>query len=276
MIRKIFGAHDLSRQPLIGLVPLWDEERQSLWMLPGYAEGISRAGGTPFVLPLTNDESQLEQLALLVDGLVFTGGQDVSPTMYGAARNPLCGLPCPMRDTMESALFRLVVERLDKPALGICRGLQFFNVYLGGDLHQDLAAELNAEKPLNHQQKPPYDRPGHSIQISEGSPLQELLGLSELAVNSSHHQGIRNLAPDLEVMAQSPDGLVEAVCLPDRSFAWAVQWHPELCLKERHSQLLFSSLVDAARRLKASKVSSGRSIIRNRSLMNTGEIFRGC
>ena len=85
------------KQPLIGIVPLVDEARESYWMLPGYMQGVEQAGGVPVMLPLTDDAAALRQLADTCDGFLLTGGQDVFPALYGAAPTPQCGQTCPAR-----------------------------------------------------------------------------------------------------------------------------------------------------------------------------------
>ena len=132
----------------------------------------------------------------------------------------------------------------DKPVLGICRGIQFLNVHLGGTLYQDLPAEHPSA--ANHHQTPPYDAPVHSVTLTAGSPLWALLGKDTLAVNSLHHQAIKTLAPGLAAMAVSEDGLTEAVCLPDKRFVWAVQWHPEFSFRvNEDSRKIFKAFVGA-------------------------------
>jgi putative glutamine amidotransferase len=145
---------------------------------------------------------------------------------------------------MERALFSIAVLERNKPALGICRGIQIFNVLLGGTLHQDLPAGL-PRSGLTHRQRPPYDRPAHRVGIEPGSPLHELLALDSLAVNSSHHQGIAGLSPELGPMARAEDGLVEAVYMKGRAFVWAVQWHPEMALEEEAGKKIFRAFVEA-------------------------------
>jgi putative glutamine amidotransferase len=233
-------------KPLIGISPLWDEERDSLWMLPGYMEGITQAGGIPLVLPLTTDAETLERLSRLCAGFLFTGGQDIAPARYGAEVSPLCGRTCEKRDAMEAALFSLAVMEQNKPALGICRGIQFFNVQLGGTLYQDIPTEL-PHSSLCHQQRPPYTQPAHQVRIHPGSPLHRLVGTELLSVNSSHHQGIARLAPDLTPMAEAEDGLVEAVYMQSKAFVWAVQWHPEMSLSGESSGKIFAAFLRACR-----------------------------
>jgi putative glutamine amidotransferase len=234
------------KRPVIGVTPLWDEKEEMLGMRPGYWEGIMRAGGLPFILPLTNDEETLDRLAGVCAGFLFSGGQDVGPGLYGADVSPFCGPVCQERDAMEKALFSIAVLKQNKPAFGICRGIQLFNTLLGGTLYQDLPAQL-PESPLTHQQEPPYDKPVHRVHIEPGSPLHEILGLDSLAVNSCHHQGIAELSPRLIPMAWAEDGLVEAVYMKDKPFVRAVQWHPEKALADENSGKLFDAFVDICR-----------------------------
>lgn len=210
--------------PLIGITPLVDIERESYWMLPGYMQAVSAAGGTPVMLPLTDDAGTLEQLTDLCDGMLFSGGHDVSPALYGARPIPQCGTVSSERDAMESKLLQLALER-DKPVLGVCRGLQFMNAALGGTLYQDLPTERPGA--IDHDMQPPYDRPQHRVSVIDGTPLHALLGADALGVNSRHHQAINRLASALQPMAISEDGLVEAAWMPGKRFVWGVQWHPE-------------------------------------------------
>jgi putative glutamine amidotransferase len=196
------------------------------------------------MLPLTADEAALRRITGLCAGFLFTGGQDVHPGLYGADISPLCGEICETRDAMEKALFSLAVLEQNKPALGICRGIQIFNVLLGGTLYQDIPSQL-PESALVHRQKPPCDRPCHQVSIEPEGPLHDLLGLDSLAVNSSHHQGIAGLSPKLTPMARAEDGLVEAVYMKNKAFVWAVQWHPEMLVPEESSGKIFGAFVRA-------------------------------
>ena len=228
-------------KPLIGLMPLWDDEKESLWMLPGYMDGIATADGIPFMLPLTDSEEDIKQLVGICNGFLFTGGHDVSPELY--AEKPIGNLVscCRKRDIMENIVLRIAIEK-DKPILGICRGIQFINAALGGTLYQDLPTQHPTE--IEHHQKPPYDQPVHKVDIVPGSPLYSLIGESRIAVNSYHHQAIKQLAPSLVAMAYSEDGLVEAVHKRDQSFMWAVQWHPEfMWMTDVNSRKIFKAFI---------------------------------
>lgn len=195
-------------KPVIGLVPLVDQEKDSLWMLPGYMEGIMEAGGIPIILPLTSDADVITQLLGTIQGLLLTGGHDVDPGLYGEERLPECGASCKERDEMETELRKQALEK-NMPILGICRGIQFLNVYLGGTLYQDLVKQRPSN--VEHHQKPPYDIPIHDIDILEDGSLFQLLNTKKLSVNSYHHHAIKRKADALKTMAVSEDGIVEAV-----------------------------------------------------------------
>lgn len=231
------------KKAVIGVTPLWDRDRDSCWMLPGHLEGLELASDLPITLPLTEDAGGISQLVSLCDGFLFTGGQDVSPELYGEKSRAACGEICENRDAFEQRLFAQALEQ-DKPMLGICRGIQFFNACLGGTLYQDLPTEYPSE--VAHVMRPPYDQTVHSVALLPGTPLSALLGMAELGVNSYHHQAIKILAPGLGEMARSEDGLVEAVYMPDKSFVWAVQWHPEFSFRtDENSRKIFSAFVAA-------------------------------
>ena len=232
------------RKPIIGVTPLWDSGRDSYWMLPGYMHGLETAGAIPIMLPLSTDSSALAQLTRLCDGFLFTGGQDVSPQLYGQSQSPACGEVCCELDSFEKELLMLALDA-DKPVLGICRGIQFINACLGGTLYQDLPTEHRSG--TEHHMSPPYDRTVHTVRIAPKTPLASLLHKSEIGVNSYHHQAVKTLAPALSEMARSEDDIVEAVYLPDRKFVWAVQWHPELSFRsDENSRKIFSAFVRAA------------------------------
>lgn len=222
-------------------MPLWDNEKDSIWMLPGYMDGISRAGGIPVIFPLTADEQDLGRLMDICDGFLFTGGHDVSPDIYG--EKPLEGFVdiCEKRDEMETVVLKYAIEA-DKPILGICRGIQFINAFLGGSLYQDIPVQYPSG--VTHHQMPPYDRPAHKVTVIKDSPLYHSLKTDKLSVNSYHHQAVKEMAPGLVTMAVSPDGIVEALYKPDQHFLWAVQWHPEFSFRsDDYSQKIFNAFV---------------------------------
>ncbi len=233
-------------KPIIGVTPLWDEEREILWMLPDYLGAIQAAGGIPVILPLKMKKSEIGRICGSVDGILFTGGQDVAPALYHAKRSSECGPVCKLRDDMEAPLMLEALEK-DRPVLAICRGHQLLNVVLNGSLYQDLKTEFPIAQ--NHRMEKPYNRPAHSVTLVQGGPLAALYGRDRLEVNSCHHQAVRCAAPDLEVMAWAEDGVDEACWCPNRRFVWSVQWHPERLFREEPDQLqIFREFVRACRK----------------------------
>ncbi len=218
----------MNRPPIIGVTPLWDSERKSLWMLPDYLDGIKAAGGVPVVLPIDISEEDADRIIEACDGFLFTGGQDVAS--------------CPERDNPETLLLSKALQA-DKAILGICRGLQFINVFLGGTLWQDLPSEHPSE--IVHRQAKPYGIPTHKVTLS--GELKALLDKDILEVNTLHHQAIKDLANGLTPMAVAPDGIIEAVRMTGKRFVWAVQWHPEyMFTTDKNSMKIFKYFVNFA------------------------------
>lgn len=215
-------------KPVIGLTPLYDDGRDSYWMLPGYMKALEEQGAIVMMLPLTADRDELDFFLESCDGFILTGGHDVSPKLYGQEPVAECAQPCDLRDEMDAYVLTQAVQR-DKAVLGICRGHQLMNAVLGGTLYQDIPTQLPSQ--VNHRMQPPYDGCAHMVALQEGTPLAELLGAAECPVNSCHHQAIRDLAPGLEAMAVAADGIVEAVYMPEKRFVWGVQWHPEFAYR---------------------------------------------
>ena len=230
-------------KPTVGVLPLWDEAKDSIWMLPGYMDGILAADAIPFILPFSTDENDIEKMISTCNGFLFTGGPDVSPSVYGEEAIDGLNDICEKRDELEIALLKAALE-YDKPILGICRGIQMINAVLGGTLYQDLPTQHPSE--INHRQQPPYDVPSHKVSVLKDSPLYEYIRTETADVNSSHHQAIKTLSAELTAMAFSPDGLTEAVYRPQSRFLWAVQWHPErLFRKSGDHEKIFRAFVDA-------------------------------
>ena len=216
----------MSKSPIIGVTPLWDAERKSVWMLPDYLDGIKAAGGVPVVLPIEVSDDDADRIVEACDGFLFTGGQDVAPELYGTKDTTGTIVPSPERDKLETLLLTKALQA-DKPILGICRGLQFINAFLGGTLWQDLPSQHPSD--IVHRQGKPYSNPTHKVSLS--GDLQTLLGKDTLEVNTLHHQAIKDLGKDLISIAESPDGLIEAVKMVGKRFVCAVQWHPEYMFK---------------------------------------------
>lgn len=230
-------------RPVIGIIPLYDDEKESYWMLPGYMKVIEECGGLPIMLPFTDNTEELLDAYQLCYGILFTGGHDVNPRIYGEEQSEKCGKICPTRDTMESILLDQCLED-NKPFLGICRGIQFINAYLGGTLFQDLPTEY--ESNVEHHMIAPYDRQIHEVEVIAGTKLAKIIGAGTHGVNSYHHQAIKEISDELIIMAKSSDGLIEAVEVRDKKFAIGVQWHPEFSYEKSEDSIkIIKAFVDA-------------------------------
>ena len=159
-------------KPLIGIAPLFDDERNSIWMLPDYMNAIRHAGGVPVILPLEGTSEDICAAASVCSGFVLTGGQDVDPKIYGETPLPQCGTPNETRDQTDYLILCYAMEH-NLPLLGICRGIQLINAGLGGTLWQDLPSQTGTK--IMHSQPPPRDIPVHDVRIIPGTPLHELL-----------------------------------------------------------------------------------------------------
>lgn len=215
-------------RPVIGICPLYDEKRESYWMLPGYMKMLEAQGAIPMMLPLTTEPGELDYFLESCDGFILTGGHDVSPAVYEQETTDLCGYLVPERDAMDAYILKGAIVR-DKAVLGICRGHQLMNAALGGTLYQDVVTQFGHR--VNHRMQPPYDGVEHLVDLIPGTPLALVQGTAAMGVNSCHHQAIRDLAPGLKAQAVAADGIVEAVYMPDKRFVWGVQWHPEFAWK---------------------------------------------
>ena len=180
-------------------------------------------------------------------GIVLCGGIDVDPARYGEAVLPDAGVEIDAaRDALEWDL--LAAARLGRiPVWGICRGVQMINVFLGGSLYQDLPLERPGSTA--HANDQPHDALAHALRLTAPTRLGDLLGGEAPQVNSRHHQGIKGLAPGLIIAAEAPDGLIEAVSLPEGPDSWwlrAVQWHPENLVAMAEQRALWVDFVRAA------------------------------
>lgn len=212
------------RRPLIGLTPSIGEGGQ-IQMKRAYLDSVYAAGGYPVVLPPYACDFRG------FDGFIFTGGVDIHPKYYGEEVLPECGEIDAVRDEFEQKLFDKVGAR---PILGICRGMQVINVFMGGTLHQHIPSHSQAEA---------RDVATHAVTLE--NPLRARLGAEKICVNSFHHQAIKALAPELSAVAHAADGTVEAVYAPGARFLWAVQWHPEDGDFGSSSERIFYELIRA-------------------------------
>lgn len=243
-----------SQRPRIGVVPDVDLVRNrgvDFRRYSLYAELCDRvheSGGLPLVLPYAPDDEILDLQLEGLEGLLLIGGDfDVDPRRYGEEPHPQLGTLKPERTDLELKLCQRALAG-GLPLLGICGGMQVLNVARGGTLWQ----HLPAQRPTDLVHVQPHNRkvPAHGVEIVAGSLLARVCGEAALSVNTTHHQGIRDLGRGLVASAVASDGLVEAIEDPSQPFCLAVQWHPETLdqVDDAHRHRgIFAGLVDAAR-----------------------------
>ncbi|CAN5821133.1 gamma-glutamyl-gamma-aminobutyrate hydrolase family protein [soil metagenome] len=189
-----------------------------------YVDAIETACGASLLLTPAHSPTSLECLIGLADGLLLTGGEDVSPEHYGEDPHPRLGITNPLRDAMEMHALQQALQH-ELPVLAVCRGMQLLNVCFGGSLYQDLPSQRPGE--IVHEQQAPVGRRWHSAEVELESRLARIFGSTELFINSFHHQGLKRVGSGLRPLARAEDGLIEAVEAVDYPWVFGVQWHPE-------------------------------------------------
>lgn len=195
-----------------------------------YVRAVQHVGGTPVVIPPTATEVDWAVLLAHLDGLLLSGGGDIDPRLYGEEIEPWMGQVDAERDFSELGLTRAWLA-LERPLLAICRGHQVLNVALGGTLYQDIAAHIPNALDHAYVATQPMETIAHSVALDPGSRLAATLGDTTFDVNSSHHQALKAVGDRLVVTGHAPDGVIEAVEIPELPFCIGVQWHPEAMVK---------------------------------------------
>ncbi|MBV8527892.1 MAG: gamma-glutamyl-gamma-aminobutyrate hydrolase family protein [Candidatus Dormibacteraeota bacterium] len=229
----------------IALRPDLASSPRRLYQKRVYFDAIEAAGGAVMPIPLTADEDRTHALYERCDAVCLAGGFDVAPERYGEHAQEGFGVEsAPELDAVELSLTRWAVGD-GVPVLGICRGAQVLNVALGGTLWQDIAGQVDGALQHNAAE---HTVLVHPVELAPGSRLRDIVGARTIEVNSVHHQAIRDVAPSLRVTAHAPDGIVEAVELPDHLFAIGVQSHPEeLTAQHPWASRLFEEFIAGAR-----------------------------
>ena len=200
-----------------------------------FISAVERAGGIPFIIPYTGNSALRKTYLDLVDGLIFTGGTDPMPSLYGEDSRKELGTTVPERDLQELDLARLAYDQEGLPILGICRGIQVFNIPRGGSLFQNIPSQYESEIARSNESIPKFYG-SHQVCVEEGSILEGIVGGRELWVNSFHHQAVKKVGKGLKVVARSRDGLVEALEGEERQDLLFVQWHPEMMAEKDDAQ----------------------------------------
>ncbi|HAT53774.1 MAG TPA: gamma-glutamyl-gamma-aminobutyrate hydrolase [Lactobacillus sp.] len=205
-----------------------------------YVSSLVDAGALPFLIPIATPQAAAEYVDH-VDAILLTGGQDVSPRLYGEDPLPQNGLNDWTRDRFEQGLIQAAIAK-HKPIMGICRGIQILNAVLGGTNYQDIPTQV--PNAIGHNQFPTaWEAPVHQIKTTSGSLLQQIYGTAEW-VNSFHHQSVHHVAPGFTVTATAADGVIEAMEDQKRQII-AVQFHPEMmAATDTHAAQLFKAFVE--------------------------------
>ena len=246
------------KAPVIGISGNYREGDCTL--AQGYYMSVLEVGGTPVVIPSYDDEKALVSLLDTLDGLVLSGGADIDPDYLG--EEPLdCISVNPRRDAQELMLVRLAVER-QIPVLGICRGIQMLTAALGGKLYQDIKTQ-HGRPCIEHSQTIARGLPSHDVKIEKDSLLYSLMGTESLAVNSFHHQAVKEVPQGFRVTATAPDGIIEAMESTAFRPILGVQWHPECFILEgdRTMMPIFKWLTEQATLFKRAKELHSKAII---------------
>lgn len=218
-----------------------------------YTDAVIAAGGLPVILPATTAPKMIAEAVRRCDGVLMTGGDDIDPKLYAPDLPAALAKTSSGHDAARDLWEKLLIDevfRQRKPMLGICRGHQMLNVALGGTLVVDIPSQV--PNALNHNQMARKMEPVHDVSVTAGSLLAKIAGTRTFGVNSTHHQAVGRLAEPLRVVAQSEDGVIEALELKDpgqSAFLLTVQFHPERLLDRGRLFLrLFKSLVRASAR----------------------------
>ncbi|PSB35548.1 gamma-glutamyl-gamma-aminobutyrate hydrolase family protein [Stenomitos frigidus] len=227
--------------PVIGITTYSRNEAGEVYLPGAYIDAVMLAGGIPILLP-PNQPDPVQLLGLL-DGLIFSGGGDIDPQLYGGEHHPSIYLVDPDRDEFEIALATVALTA-KIPVLGICRGMQVLSVASGADLIThvpDVYGDMIPHR-LDHPRRPI----AHDVQVQPNSRLASMLGQNDITVVSWHHQAINTVPNSWTIVAQAADGLPEALEYTHHPWMFAVQWHPELSPDDPVHQRLFQALIKAA------------------------------
>lgn len=207
-----------------------------------YVNAILKAGGVPIIIPIQKDIEVISDYINIIDGLLLSGGEDISSLYFGEEPIREVEEICYDRDMTELELFKIAYER-KIPIMGICRGHQLINVALGGKNYQDIYKQIPGigGHTCDYNLQEGY----HNIEISPDSVMHEIFQKEKIVVNSLHHQAVRELGDNLKVTARALDGIIEAIESTNDNFILGVQFHPEaMAMKYKEFMKLFSYFIN--------------------------------
>lgn len=206
-----------------------------------YASSVAQAGGVPLLIPPMAD---MAEIAVIIDGWLIPGGDDIDAKRFGEENHPKVSLQDPARFEGEARLWEAIPTSL--PVLGICYGCQFINVVRGGTLIQHLP------DVVGHEQHSGGTMQNYSVDTD--SKLGKIIGQKDIEGKSYHHQAVNALGGGLRITSRGEDGTVEAIEATDRPWLIGVQWHPERTYEDPPTRKIFDDLIRAASDYKKQKV----------------------
>lgn len=212
------------KKPLIGISGGTVEGNKYSFVNEDYVKSVYENGGIPIIIPLTKEKEIIKDQVALLDGLILTGGEDISPLYYNEEPMEKLGDIFIDRDYFDYKLVEFAKEK-NIPILGICRGAQVLTSYHGGTLYQDLS--YRDEKNIKHIQGASPQTEIHSVKIFDNTILSSIFNEEKITVNSFHHQAVKEAPSGFIISAMAPDGVVEAIESIEDEFVVGVQWHPE-------------------------------------------------
>jgi putative glutamine amidotransferase len=217
-----------------------------------YINAVMLSGGVPLVMPNIEGEDNINALAGLADGILFSGGEDVHPRYFNEDIKVDNLHICEKRDKFEMQLAEKVLT-MDIPVLGICRGMQLLNIAAGGSIYQDIGTQYKTGIRHSNTQSSKADLI-HKIKFEEKTKLHDLYGKQLMGVNSFHHQAVKDLAVVFKASAYAEDGLLEAYELDGDRFFVGLQWHPEMLFEKYPEELeIFKCFIENAREYRSRK-----------------------
>lgn len=223
-------------KPLIGITTVYSQDRKTNEVNTAYVDAVLDSGGIPVMLPTVDSEEAVRRYVEELDGLVLIGGRDIPPSMYGSKPHETVRLIPERRVRFERELIvRWMVS--GKPILGVCLGMQFTNVVMGGTLIQDIPSQVG--KKVAHREA------WHRVTIDPTSTLSAILGDETASVYSWHHQAVDTVGAGLKAVAHADDGVIEALDRTDGGLGLFVQWHPEAMAEKHpeHTKAIYGYLV---------------------------------
>ncbi len=229
-------AQSVCDKPLIGITSVYSEDRKTTEVNVAYVDAVLNSGGIPVILPAVDSEEAIGRYIDELDGLVLVGGRDIPPSMYGQKPHETVRLIPERRLRFDAELIARWMAS-GKPILGVCLGMQFTNVVMGGTLIQDIPSQVGTDVT--------HHKAYHQVTIDPTSKLAEILGDESALVYSYHHQAVDRIATGLKPVAHAHDGVVEALERTDAGQGLFIQWHPEAMADKypEHTKAIYGYLV---------------------------------